>query len=201
MEFCPGSSGPVWNSCWKCRCFGIAPCFIASITLISAATPAADSRWPKLVFTEPISSGRSAARPLPYAAAVERQLKRITHFRPRPVRLHVIHIRGQNPRPQQRRLDDPLLRRFVGYRQSRTRPILVDRRASDHAPDPVAPSASASLSRFRTTIPQPSPRTYPFAAASNVLHRPSGANIPALARSIPRRTGRCHGLYKKLGYI
>ena len=46
-----------------------------------------------------------------------------------------------------------------------------------------SPSASASLSRFKTTIPQPSPRTYPFAAASNVLHCPSGDNIAAFPRS------------------
>ncbi|KYF86670.1 hypothetical protein BE20_28325 [Sorangium cellulosum] len=35
-----------------------------------------------------------------------------------------------------------------------------------------SPSRCASESRL--TMPQPSARTYPFAAASNVLHRPSG---------------------------
>ena len=53
-----------------------------------------------------------------------------------------------------------------------------------------SPSASASLSRFSTRMPQPSPRTYPFAAASNVLHRPSGASIPAFARSSSSRPDR-----------
>ena len=34
-----------------------------STTLIKPAIPAAASRWPMFVFTEPTSSGRSAARP------------------------------------------------------------------------------------------------------------------------------------------
>ena len=42
-----------------------------------------------------------------------------------------------------------------------------------------SPSASASLSRFKTTTPQPSARTNPSAAASNTLQRPSGASIRA----------------------
>ena len=46
-----------------------------------------------------------------------------------------------------------------------------------------SPSAWASLSRFRTTIPHPSPRTKPLAEASKALHCPSGDSIPALARS------------------
>ena len=54
----------------KCRCFGITPRLIASTALIRPATPAAGSRWPIFVFTEPISSGRSGSRPLPYTAAV-----------------------------------------------------------------------------------------------------------------------------------
>ena len=50
---------------WKWRCFGITPRFSTSAALINPATPAADSRWPTLVFTEPMRSGRSAARPFP----------------------------------------------------------------------------------------------------------------------------------------
>ena len=49
----------------KCRCGGMIPCRIASTTFITPTTPAADSRWPMLVFTEPISSGRSDGRPRP----------------------------------------------------------------------------------------------------------------------------------------
>ena len=46
----------------KCRCLGITPCFMASITLTNPATPAAGSRWPTFVFTDPMSSGWSASR-------------------------------------------------------------------------------------------------------------------------------------------
>ena len=56
----------------KCKCLGIVRCCIESATLITLATPAAGSRWPIFVFTDPIRSGRSAGRPLPYAAAVDR---------------------------------------------------------------------------------------------------------------------------------
>ena len=41
-----------------------------------------------------------------------------------------------------------------------------------------SPSRSAELSRFSTTTPPPSPRTYPLARASNALQRPSGAMAP-----------------------
>ena len=41
----------------KCRCFGITPDFTTIAALMSPATPAAASRWPTLVLTEPTSSG------------------------------------------------------------------------------------------------------------------------------------------------
>lgn len=47
-----------------------------------------------------------------------------------------------------------------------------------------SPSRSASARRFRTTKPQPSPRTYPSAAASKVLQRPAGDIIPDLEKAI-----------------
>ena len=53
----------------KCNCGGSTPCCMARTVLIKPATPAAGSKWPMLVFTEPISSGRSGWRPLPYTAA------------------------------------------------------------------------------------------------------------------------------------
>ena len=54
----------------KFRCFGMTRCFIASITLMRLAAPAADSRCPMFVFTDPTSSGRSASRPLLYTVPV-----------------------------------------------------------------------------------------------------------------------------------
>ena len=50
---------------WKWRCLGITPRFSTKAALITPATPAADSRWPILVFTEPMRSGQSAVRPFP----------------------------------------------------------------------------------------------------------------------------------------
>ena len=46
------------------------PRFMASTVLMTPATPAAASRWPMLVLTEPISRGRSASRPRLYAVPV-----------------------------------------------------------------------------------------------------------------------------------
>jgi hypothetical protein len=52
----------------RCRCGGTSPCCSASRILIRPAMPAADSRWPMLVFTEPIISGRSAVCVAPKTA-------------------------------------------------------------------------------------------------------------------------------------
>ena len=56
----------------KLRCRGITPSRIASSTFTTPATPAAASRCPTFVFTEPISSGRSAGLPSPYAVPAAR---------------------------------------------------------------------------------------------------------------------------------
>ncbi len=45
---------------------GSRPCRIASTILMAPMTPAAAPGWPKLDFTEPSHSGRSAGRPWPY---------------------------------------------------------------------------------------------------------------------------------------
>ena len=51
------------------RLGGIWPCFSTSSALTRPATPAAVSRWPRLVFTEPIGSGASAGRSTQSASA------------------------------------------------------------------------------------------------------------------------------------
>ena len=53
-------------------CGGIDFSCIASTTFINPATPAADSRCPMFGLNEPIRSGRSAARPLPYTVVAAR---------------------------------------------------------------------------------------------------------------------------------
>ena len=52
------------SSKWSWR--AITPSSSASTSLISPAIPAASSRWPTFVFTEPSSSGRFGDRPRPY---------------------------------------------------------------------------------------------------------------------------------------
>src|SRR5262249_45172687 len=47
----------------KCSTGGISPCSSESTTLIKPATPAADSKWPILVLTEPKAQRSSGERP------------------------------------------------------------------------------------------------------------------------------------------
>src|SRR6516164_5005574 len=51
------SQGTSGLGCRKCRCGGITPRSIDKITLMRPHTPAAHSRWPQLVLTEPTRSG------------------------------------------------------------------------------------------------------------------------------------------------
>ncbi len=62
------SHGMCGEAFWKFRCFGSSSCSSDRITLISPAIPAAASRCPTFVFTDPIRSGRPASRPAPNAA-------------------------------------------------------------------------------------------------------------------------------------
>ena len=52
----------------KCRCLGRVSCSSDRITLMTPAIPAAASRCPIFVFTEPINSGRPGSRPAPSTA-------------------------------------------------------------------------------------------------------------------------------------
>ena len=62
------SQGMCGDGFRKFRCFGNSSCSSDRMTLIRPAIPAAASRWPIFVFTDPISSGRLASRPSPSAA-------------------------------------------------------------------------------------------------------------------------------------
>ena len=76
-------------SVWQWRCGGISSCCSASTTLIRPAMPAAASRWPMLVLTEPISSGSSGARPSPQHRAQRLHFDRIAQRRAGAVRFDV----------------------------------------------------------------------------------------------------------------
>ena len=82
--------------------------------------------------------------------------------------------------------------------------VLIDRGSANQA-QIRSRSATASESRFRTIIPQPSDRTKPSARASDALHRPSadimwafekewtisGRQITSLRLPMPSGIDRC----------
>jgi len=65
-------------------------------------------------------------------------LDRVSESGSGPMRLEVVHRRRRHVGPGKRRLDDPLLGLAIGRGGTCAGPVLVDRRAADHAPDAVA---------------------------------------------------------------
>ena len=62
----------------------------------------------------------------------------IADGRPGPVRLEIVDLRRRDPRPGERRLDHLFQGGRVGHRQAGAGASVVDRRAPDDRPDPVA---------------------------------------------------------------
>ena len=114
------------------------PRLIASTALITPATPAAASRWPMLVLTEPISRGRSGSPPAAVCGAGRLRFDRIADLGTGPVRLDVVYIGGPKPGLPQRGLDDLLLCGAARHGQSGAGAVLVQRGAANHRPDAVA---------------------------------------------------------------
>jgi hypothetical protein len=79
---------------------------------------------------------------LPIRRQQRLRLDWITKLRPRPVRLHHIHIAHRQTRIRQSLTNHPLLRRTVRRRQTIRRTILVHRRTRHHRQDlmPIPPS-------------------------------------------------------------
>ena len=90
--------------------------------------PAAASRWPMLVFTEPTSSGRSSRRPGAEHRAERLHLDRVAERRAGAVGLDVVDVGRRDAGVGQRRADHRLLRRAVGRGQAAAAPVLVDGR-------------------------------------------------------------------------
>ena len=80
----------------KCRLGGSSPCLSASAALISPATPAAASRWPMLVLTEPMAQD-AAGRRRRKARGQRRDLDRIAERRAGAVRFDVADGRRLDP--------------------------------------------------------------------------------------------------------
>ena len=120
----------------KCTCGGIASCCSASTTLISPATPAAASRWPRLAFAEPSQHVRRAAAP--DRGRDRFDLDRIAERRAGAVRLDEADALRLELRVGQRLANQRLLRRTVRRGEQRRVAVLIDGRAANHGQHAVA---------------------------------------------------------------
>ena len=105
---------------------------------MTPAIPAAASRWPMLVFAEPINSGWSGSRPIAECRTRGLSLDRVAERRPRAMRLQVVDVAGFEARALERVADNPLLGNAVRHRQPARGAVLVDRAAADHGAHLVA---------------------------------------------------------------
>ena len=107
------------------------------MTLISPAMPAAPSRCPMLVLTDPTSSGRVAGRPGVKTAAGRAHLERITQGGAGAVCFDVIDVGRGQLRIGQGESDDGLLGQGVGRGESVTATVLIDGGAAEEGEDGV----------------------------------------------------------------
>ena len=148
--------------------------------MISPAIPAAASRCPRFVFTEPTTSGDD--RPLPSTAPSALSSIGSPKDVPVPCASTYETSDGSTPaRTTASRISASCAGPF-GTVKPPLRPSWFTAVARITART-RSPSAKASDRRFRTTTPHPSLLTYPSADASKALHRPSRASIRALART------------------
>ena len=135
-----------------------------------------------LVFTEPISSGRSAGAARAQDRAQRLHLDRIAERGAGAVGLDVARRRrGATPACASAARITASWAGPLGAVRPLLRPswlTAVPRITARMR----SPSACASERRLSTTTPQPSPRTKPSADASKVLQRPSGASIRAFEK-------------------
>ncbi|MEQ1506347.1 MAG: hypothetical protein ABMB14_29220 [Myxococcota bacterium] len=163
---------------FRWRCGGISPFAAHNATFSSPATPAAVSRWPKFVLTEPRCTGRTTSANTAFSASTS-----IGSPSGVPVPWASTYPTSDGSTPAFRSAAritacwaapfgavSPLLRPSWFTAVPRITATIR------------SPSASASASRFSTTRPAPSPRPYPSADASNVLHRPSGDSAPSFEK-------------------
>ena len=122
----------------KWRLAGIAPCSSITTSFTSPATPAAASRWPTLVFTEPTTSGSLAGAPGAVDGAEGLHLDRVAEGGAGAVGLDVADVAGVDAGVGQRGADDRLLRRPVRRGEAAAGAVLVDGRAADDGEDAVA---------------------------------------------------------------
>ena len=83
-----------------------------------------------LVFTEPISSGRSASRDAAVDGSGRLHLDRVTQRGAGAVRLEVVDVPAGQTGAGQRGADEALLGTAIGHRQAAGCAVLVDRAAA-----------------------------------------------------------------------
>ena len=141
----------------RCRCGGISSCWSESTTLIRPATPAAASRWPMLVLTDPMRSGRMRGAPVNAAARARTSIGSPSEV---PVPCASTYATSWAATPALASASritvscaGPLGAVSPALRPSwfTALPGITARMRS--------PSAWASVKRFSTTMPQPSPRS------------------------------------------
>ena len=165
----------------KCKLGGISSACRAKTTLINAATPAAPERWPILVLTEPNSSGtvRSGQSTLSSACTSIGSPNTV----PVPW-VSTYWICAGCTRAFSR-----AWRNMASWARplGAVRPLLAPSWLTAEpriTPKMRSPALTASASRFKTTMPAPSPIPKPSASAAKVLQRPSGATAPIWERPI-----------------
>ena len=136
-------AGSAGSACSKCRCGGICSCCSASTTLIRPAMPAAASRWPMLVLTEPTTQRLVGRAALAQHRAERLDLDRIAERRAGAVRLDVARRR----RARRRRWRAPARITACcagpfGHGEPAAAAVLVDRRAADHGEHAIAVGAA-----------------------------------------------------------
>ncbi len=142
----------------KCRLAGSSRCRSASATLSRPTTPAAPSRWPTLVFTEPTSSGSAAGRPAPSAAPRAAASTGSPTLVPVPCSSTYCTRAGSMPARRQADLTTSSCARRSGTVSPAPPPSLFT--ALPRITQCTgSPSASAAASSLSTTKPPPSPRT------------------------------------------
>ena len=161
----------------KCRCGGIAPCCSASTTLIRPAMPAAASRWPMLVLTEPTTSGRRSRAPgrrrRPARAPRSGRRARCRCRGPRRSRRRA----GRQPGVRERRADHRLLRGPLGT----VRPLL---RPSWLTAEPRITARTVAVGQ-RVGQPLQHDQAAPLAA-----HEAVGGRVERLAAPVGRQHAR-----------
>jgi hypothetical protein len=158
----------------KCSVGGISPCRRAWTALISPATPAAASRCPTFVFTEPRAQKARSRVAIRNALVSARTSMGSPTGVPVPCASTYVMVRGSTPaRACASAITSAWPSRLGAVKPTRWAPSLLT--AADRMTASTwSPFASASSRRFNATTPTPQPGTVPLASTSNARQWPSG---------------------------